>query len=251
MPGRRMKCRTTRLTALLLALALAGCASQQESARDHNADPLEPINRVVYRINDIGDRYLAKPVARAYRKATPTAVRNGASNFFGNLRYPITIVNDFLQGKFRQGGADTARFLVNSTVGLFGFFDPATEIGLEEHDEDFGQTLWKWGVPQGPYLVVPVFGPYTLSEAFGDLVDTQFSLITQWPDSSESTRLGAWYLVQERYELLGIDREVRKTFDPYIFVRDAYLQRRLYKLYDGEVPDDILYQEEEFDDEEE
>jgi phospholipid-binding lipoprotein MlaA len=239
--------RVLMLGTALLLLGLTACSARQSSEREDDPDPLEPINRVVYRVNDIGDRYLARPAARLYRKGTPLALRHGIGNFFDNLRYPITIVNDFLQGKFRQGGADLSRFVINSTVGLFGLFDPAAEIGLEEHDEDFGQTLWTWGVPQGPYLVVPVLGPYMLSEAFGDLLDTQVSLLTQYPDSSVSTKAGIWYLLHRRYELLGVDKEVRRAFDPYTFVRDAYMQRRLYKLYDGEVPEEELYPEDEFD----
>lgn len=237
---------------LLAAMApamLCGCAAQNGAERQApNPDPFEPVNRVIYKVNDFGDRYLAKPVARAYEKGTPQAVRIGANNFFENLRYPITIVNDFLQGKVRQGGADFARFLVNSTVGLGGLFDPAADMGLKFHDEDFGQTLSVWGVPQGPYLMIPVFGPYTVSSAVGDLAGTQVSLLIQAPDEA-ATALWLWYLVHWRYSVLGADEEIQRAFDPYAFIRDAYLQNRLYKIYDGNVPEDEMYPEDEFEDE--
>lgn len=235
--------------ALLLAAAasaLGGCATRQ--AQEPNPDPLEPVNRAVYRFNDVADRYVARPVAKTYRKVLPETVRNHTSSFFGNLLYPITIVNQLLQGKFRQGGADIARFTVNSTVGLLGFFDPATGMGLEAHDEDFGQTLAVWGVPEGAYLVVPIFGPRTLTHAVGSLADTQVSILNQYNDSSVRSKVGLWYLVHRRYQLLDLDEEIEKAFDPYLFVRDAYLQNREFLIHDGEVPEEEWYpDDEEFD----
>lgn len=233
---------------IVLIIGLTGCASQGRAERERNPDPFEPANRAIYRINDIGDRYVAKPVAKAYERMLPRAFRLGANNFLENLRYPITIVNDFLQGKVRQGGADIARFAINSTVGLLGIFDPATEIGLRANDEDFGQTLAVWGVPQGPYLMVPVFGPYTLTHGLGALVDTQASLMTQYPDSSLTGKVGGWYLVHKRYRILGADEEVQRAFDPYLFIRDAYLQYRRFQIYDGNIPDDDLFPEDDYDD---
>jgi phospholipid-binding lipoprotein MlaA len=229
---------------------MSACTSQNGTRREaDNRDPFEPFNRVVYRVNDWGDRYIARPAAKAYEKGTPRAFRAGAGNFFDNLRYPITIVNDFLQGKVQQGGADLARFAINSTIGLGGLFDPANDIGLRAHDEDFGQTFAVWGVPEGPYLVLPIFGPYTVTSAVGDLAGTQVSLLIQMPDNA-AVGLWIWYLVHLRYGLLGVDEEVRNAFDPYIFVRDAYLQNRRYKVLDGNVPEDELFPEDEFDDEE-
>ncbi|MCC7328765.1 MAG: VacJ family lipoprotein [Gammaproteobacteria bacterium] len=232
----------------LVAGALAilyGCAGPATASRTPaNPDPLEPVNRVIFRINDIGDRYVGKPVAQAYEKGTPGFFRTGTSNFLGNLRYPITIVNDVLQGKIRQGGQDLARFALNSTVGLFGLLDPASEVGLAMHDEDFGQTLAVWGVPQGPYLVVPIFGPRTLTSGIGDLADTQFSPLHQWPgDVATRNALIILYLVNTRYSLLPLDEQVQQAFDPYAFVRDAYLQNRLFRIYDGHPPEEDLYPE--------
>ena len=239
--------RVAACTALLL---LTGCATSGSSRADSNPDPLEPVNRAVYKLNDLGDRYLAKPIARGYEKYTPRAFRSGVHNFLENLRYPITIINDFLQGKFRQGGADLGRFAMNSTVGLFGLFDPATGVGLRAHDEDFGQTFAVWGLGEGPYLMVPIFGPYTVGSGIGDLMGTQVSLLVQGPSSDEFA-LGLWglYLVEARYSVLDLDEEIQRSFDPYLFIRDAYLQNRKYKIYDGNVPEEEMFPEDDFEDE--
>jgi phospholipid-binding lipoprotein MlaA len=237
-----------RLLVLTACLLLTGCATRDSSERPRNPDPLEPVNRVIFRVNDVGDRYLAEPLARAYEKASPLAFRRGAGNFFDNIRYPITVVNQFLQGKAGDGGRDLARFVINSTIGLLGVFDPATEIGLTAHDEDLGQTLAVWGVPEGPFLMVPVFGPYTLTHALGEVADSQVSPLVQYDDSSLTTKLGLWYLLHKRYRILGAEEEVRRAFDPYLFVRDAYFQNRRYLILDGNVPDEELFLDEEFDD---
>ncbi len=239
------------LAALLCVLLLAGCASRQTADREPNPDPFEPMNRVMFRFNDVADRYVAEPVARGYENATPRALRIGATNFFENLKYPITIVNQFLQGKAREGGADLGRFLVNCTIGLAGIFDPATEMGLKAHDEDFGQTLAVWGVSEGPFFMVPLFGPYTLTHGLGTLADNQVSLLSQYPDSSVRFRLWVWDRVQRRYRLLGTEEEIRRAYDPYLFVRDAYFQNRRYLILDGNIPDEELFPEDEFEDFEE
>lgn len=245
-----MPYRMTRACLVVAAIAcIAGCAGTSATRKEPvNPDPFERFNRVMYDINDLGDRYLARPVAQAYEAGTPTIFRIGANNFLENLSYPITIVNDFLQGKVAQGGRDLARFAINSTIGLFGLFDPASAAGLEIHDEDFGQTFAVWGLPQGPYLVVPVFGPYTVSSAVDDLAGTQLSLIIQKPDDTGvRNALMIWYLVHRRYSLLPADEQLRQAFDPYIFLRDAYLQNRRYKIYDGNPPLEDLYPEDEDD----
>lgn len=230
--------------AALLPLVAGACATNPATSDgERNPDPFEPANRAIFKVNDLGDRYIARPVARAYEKGTPRAFRVGANNFLGNLRYPITIVNAFLQGKPRQGSADLARFAINSTVGLGGLFDPATDIGLRENDEDFGQTFSVWGLPEGPFLMVPIFGPYTASSAVGDLVGTQFSLLVQLPEDEAAIALWAWYLVHQRYSVLGADEEIRRAFDPYIFIRDAYLQNRRYRIFDGNPPEEELFPE--------
>ncbi len=234
--------------ATITLTCLMGCAGSSGTQREPaDPDPFEPVNRAIYKINDFGDRYLGKPLAKAYANATPRPLRIGANNFFDNLRYPITIINDFLQGKIRQGGADLARFALNSTVGLAGLFDPAVDLGLKSNDEDFGQTLAVWGVPQGPYLMVPLFGPYTVTSALGDIAGTQASLLVQLPDDGAATALWIWYLVHLRSSVLGVDDEIQGAFDPYVFIRDAYLQNRRYKIYDGNVPEEELFPDDEFD----
>ncbi len=238
-----------RLSAAGLALAmLTACAGGGPTRDAVNPDPLERVNRSIYRFNDTLDRYVGRPVARGYEKATPRALRTGLGNSLANLRYPITILNDLLQGKFRQGGADLGRFALNSTVGLLGFFDPAAAAGLQEHDEDLGQTFAVWGLPQGPYLMVPVLGPYTVGSAIGDLAGTQASLPWRVADDGAAIALTGLYLVDRRYSVLGLDEEIQRAFDPYLFIRDAYLQNRRYKIYDGNVPEEEWFPEDDFDD---
>jgi len=241
----RQICRLASLTALAMACTACGTTGSASSA-ERNPDPFEKVNRAIYRFNETADRYVARPAAKAYRATTPEALRKGIGNFFANARYPITIVNDLLQGKLRQGGADLGRFLMNTTVGLGGLFDPATEAGLEQHDEDFGETLAVWGVPQGPYLMVPVFGPYTVASGIGDLVGAPANAINWNPDTDQVTLTWAGYLLHRRSTLIGIDEEVDQAFDPYLFVRDAYLQNRQYKILDGAVPEEELLPEDEF-----
>lgn len=241
--------RTLQFVFMLGALiGLSGCATSGAPRTEPNPDPFEPANRAVYRFNDTLDRWVAKPVAKGYKKSVPRPMRESLSNFLGNLRYPITIVHDFLQGKPRQGLQDLGRFGVNSTLGLLGFFDPATRAGMEAHEEDLGQTLAVWGVPDGPYLMLPIFGPNTVTGTVGDFVDTQISPLLQVPDGAAVWVLSGLYLLDERYRVLGFDDEVRGAFDPYLFLRDAYLQNRRYKIHDGQVPEEELYPED-FEDE--
>ncbi len=155
------------LTALGLTLLASGCATADSSAR--NVDPFEPINRPIYRFNDIADRYVLRPVGRGYNYVLPQPVRNGVGNFFDNITYPVTIVNGALQGKFSQAGWDSIRFLMNSTFGILGFMDLATREGLPKNNEDLGQTFAVWGIPAGPYIVLPLLGPSTVRDGIGIL----------------------------------------------------------------------------------
>lgn len=213
-------------------LLLAGCA---HSPAYDPRDPLEPVNRQVYRFNDTVDHYAVRPVAKVYRSYTPSPVRRGIGNFFGNARYPITMVNSFLQGKFGDGTSDTARFLVNTTIGLAGLIDVATPLGLEEHDEDFGQTLGVWGLGQGIYLVLPLLGPSTGRDLVGTGAD-EFLDPINLIDDPERYYAQAVYLIDRRAGVLGFDRLVRDAFDPYVFVRTAYLEDRFKKVHDGNPP---------------
>lgn len=221
----------------------AGCASRDAATRTEAYDPIEPVNRAFYYVNDLGDRYLLRPVAVGYTRATPPQLRKGIGNLFSNALYPVTIVNAALQGKFSQAGRDTGRFVLNSIVGLGGLFDPASRIGLTENDEDFDQTLAVWGTAQGPYLVIPVIGPRTTRHAFGDLVDAPLSPFVAIADGEVSITLGLWviYQIDVRSRLLDADQQVFEAFDPYLFIRDAYYQNRQYRALDGNVPDDDSY----------
>jgi phospholipid-binding lipoprotein MlaA len=236
-----------RLPALIafVALACAGCATTGERTR---SDPIEPFNRGVYKFNDALDRGVLKPTAKAYVKVMPEWFRTGVGNFFMNLKGPGTIVNQLLQGKLREAGQDTGRFLLNLTFGLGGVIDVATMNELPQHDEDLGQTLGKWGVPPGAYLVLPFLGPATLRDGPSRIADT-FLEPLYWYDNDEA-RWGSLVLsfIDDRARLLPLDDTLAETYDPYAFIRDAYLQRRQYLVYDGEPPEEPL---EEFDDLEE
>ncbi len=225
------------LIALVFVIS-SGCASTKAVENQDAYDPIEPFNRAMYKVNDIGDRYLFRPVAVGYERGLPPQMRSGIQNFFSNIKYPITIVNDFLQGKFRAGGHDTGRFVLNTTVGLFGFFDPATRVGLKENDEDFGQTLGKWGVGEGPYIVLPLFGPRTLRNLTGDVADSPLTPLIDLSNDNVDITWALWsvHQVDKRSRLLDADQQIFEAYDPYLFVRDAYLQNRRYRMYDGNVP---------------
>jgi phospholipid-binding lipoprotein MlaA len=229
---------------LLCTMLLPGLSTAEDQKK--NPDPLEPLNRVVFAFNDTADRYVIRPVAKGYNTVVPKPVRTGVGNFFNNWTYPITIVNSFLQGKFKQGASDTGRFLVNSTVGLLGIFDPATKMNLPEHDEDFGQTFARWGIAQGPYIVLPILGPATLRSGVGLLGDTQINPVTQLNDSSIRAKLVITWFIESRAALVGPDEAMRDAFDPYLFMRDAYLQNRDYLINDKSADDGVF--EEEFED---
>jgi phospholipid-binding lipoprotein MlaA len=236
------------LTATLLIALVSGCATDNGAQQDIN-DPFEPVNRVTYKINDWGDKFILRPIAKGYEWIAPDVVRTGINNFYENLTSPMDIVNALLQGKFVQAASDTGRFALNSTLGLAGFLDPATDVGLAPHEEDFGQTMGVWGIPQGPYLVVPLFGPRTVRSGVGNLVDALYHPQVQMSNSSLRTKINIMYFIHLRSTLLGVDKELQRAFDPYAFLRDAYLQNRRYLLFDGNLPDeDLFFEDEEFDD---
>lgn len=224
-----------RLGTALLILSLAGCAATPATP----GDPLERWNRGVHKFNDAIDRGVLKPVAKRYRQVVPQVVRTGVSNVLTNLAYPTTILNDLLQLKLKDTAADIGRFALNSTLGLGGLLDPASRVGLPRNDEDFGQTLGRWGVPPGPYLVLPLLGPSTLRDAPAFAVDTQTDLRSQLDlETAERVTLAVLSVVDRRAELLSLDDAIGRAFDPYAFVRNAWLQRREYKVRDGNVPDE-------------
>jgi phospholipid-binding lipoprotein MlaA len=233
------------LLILFAALALGGCTTLPSQATPDPRDPLERLNRSTYAFNDGLDRAIVKPLARGYRKATPQFLQTGVSNFFSNAEYPVTLANNLLQGKITAAASDTARFVLNTTFGLGGLFDPATAWGLDRNDEDFGQTLGSWGVPPGPYLVVPFLGPYTLRDGIGSFADDFVEPRAYLEDDSTRWTLWAADKFDRRVRLLDADALLDRTGDPYAFVRSAYLQRREYLVRDGDVPleDDAMLED--------
>ena len=224
------------------ALMLAGCAS---TAERHPADPWEPFNRGVYRFNDALDRGVLRPTAKAYKKGTPGWFQTGVGNFFQNLEGPSTIVNQLLQGKFREAGQDTGRLLLNLTFGLGGVIDVATMNEMPLHDEDFGQTLGWWGAPPGPFLMLPFLGPSTVRDAPSVVAERYFQPFYWYDYGNERWVALALSFIDRRARLLPFDDVLAETYDPYAFIRDAYLQRRQYLVFDGNPPDEPL---EEFED---
>jgi phospholipid-binding lipoprotein MlaA len=216
---------------ILLTGLMTGCAHQ--NARD----PLEPLNRGIYAVNDAIDRAVMKPVATGYRAVLPGFVQTGVSNFFSNLDDITVIVNGILQLKIPQAASDTGRFLINSTIGLLGFFDVATQLGLEKHNEDFGQTLGYWGIGSGPYLVLPLLGPSSFRDGIGRLVDWKTDVLS-WEDHIRTrNQLIALRAVSDRANLLDSEKVLdTAALDRYTFLRDAYLQRRRSLVYDGNPP---------------
>jgi phospholipid-binding lipoprotein MlaA len=224
--------------ALIIAgFTLAGCATTGGSSQSEaNPDPLEPLNRGVFAFNQGADKVILRPLARGYRAITPPIVRTGVTNFMDNLSVPRTLVNDLLQGKFTAAGDDLARLLINTTVGVGGLFDIASRAGIAQNNEDFGQTLATWGVPAGPYLMVPILGAYTLRDGFGEIGDWPLRPLVQIDNRDVRVPLQALYIVNLRTQLLGTDKLVEAAVDPYIFVRGAYLQRRDFLIHDGNPP---------------
>ncbi len=223
-------------------VGLAGCAANDPR------DPLEGLNRAVYAFNDGFDRVLFKPVARGYRAITPEPVDQGISNFFSNLEDVGSAVNNLLQLKLARAASDVGRVAVNSTVGILGFIDVASQLKLEKYGEDFGQTLGYWGVGPGPYLVLPFIGPRNVRDTVGWVGDwyldpINYAAADGWPEHwaygvSEDWQYGLWVLkyIDNRADLLGASEVLEvAAIDQYAFVRDAYLQRRESLVKDGQI----------------
>ena len=217
-----MKMRTTAL-ALLVAGISTGCASGPDRKP---GDPLEPMNRQIFTFNDALDRTIAQPVARGYQKVTPQPIRQAISNFFSNLGDLGNAANNILQLKITDATEDIMRFVMNSTFGIGGLVDFATLAGLPKHHEDFGLTLGRWGVPSGPYLVLPLFGPSSIRDSTGYVVDFRFNLIHYMKPAVRNPLYVAQF-ISARSDLLGAsDLLQAAALDKYSFVRDAYTQQR-------------------------
>ena len=235
---------------VLFLLFVAGCATRGHPISAARAlDPLERSNRAVFAFNQRIDRVLFKPAAEFYKAQLPPTLRAGVTNFFRNLAEPTTVLNDILQGQGRQTINDGARFAINTTLGVFGLFDVAGSFGLVHHQEDYGQTLARWGVPAGPYLVLPVFGSSNIRDAVGKLptlylTDPLFLI-------SDEPYLGAGrygllhagfrtlHAIDLRAQLLGTDPLIKMQLDPYLFLREAYRQRRLLAINDYQATEKI------------
>jgi phospholipid-binding lipoprotein MlaA len=224
------------LCLVLLCQVLGGCATQQATLTDPERDPWEGYNRKMHAFNEGFDKAIFRPVAKGYDFIMPDAPQRGVRNFFRNLNYPVTLLNSLAQGKMERAFTSTGRFLMNSSIGLLGFFDVATKVGIPYYNEDFGQTLAVWGWQESRYLVMPFLGPFTVRDVLGRSFYGYFHPISYaarehdmyWPLVAD--------LISLRAELLPLQADIDAAADPYVLVRDVYLQRREYDIYDGDPP---------------
>ena len=200
-------------------------------------DPWESVNRRIHGFNHWADASILRPVAVGYTKVTPKFVRRGISNFLDNVGTPAVALNQLLQGKPRLAMSDTGRFIVNTTVGIGGLFDVGTRVGLAEHEEDFGQTFGKWGIGTGNYLVLPFLGSSSVRNFSGQILDNAINPL-RFLSPPDNYIAGAVSVIDLRAELLAVDSLV--TGDQYIFLRDAFQQRRQFLLDDGAIADDAF-----------
>ncbi|MCA6218725.1 VacJ family lipoprotein [Ideonella sp. B7] len=213
---------------------------EDEAPAVNPRDPYERLNRQVFEFNDKLDVHVLKPVAETYQKVVPSMVRTGVSNVLGNLGDVWSTVNQLLQGKMGNTLEMTMRVLTNTFFGMGGLFDQATELGMERRSEDFGQTLGRWGVPPGPYIVLPLLGPSDARDTLATPVDLYASLDTQLTSGTSATMgVSVLKVVNTRANLLGASQLLNEVaLDRYSFLRDAYLARRRSQVYDGNPPDD-------------
>jgi len=218
--------------AALVVSMLAGCATS-----GNPKDPLEGFNRAMFAFNDALDAVAIKPVAQGYEAVMPAPLRTGVTNFFANIADLFIGINNLLQGKPEQALSDLGRVVINSTIGILGLFDVASEAGLEKHEEDFGQTFGRWGVGDGAYLVLPFFGPRTVRDTVGLALDVKTDPVAHLSDVATRNSLLALRLIDNRADLLPADKVIEQAaLDKYSYVRDGYLQRRRNLIYDGNPP---------------
>jgi phospholipid-binding lipoprotein MlaA len=232
-PLRRFGSAAATIALLLIATALSGCATTGHSA---SGDPIEPANRPVFEFNQGLDHKVVRPVAEGYEAHVPAPVRSCVRNVFSNLGDILTSANQLLQGEPAKAGSDISRFGINTTVGVLGCFDPASSMGLAKHKRDFGETLALWGVPPGPYVVLPLLGPSTVRDVFG-LVPGWFFDPTSYVAGPAALALKGTQTVSTRSSnLKASDLIDSAALDPYLFTRDAFLAHRLDQIYDGHPP---------------
>jgi phospholipid-binding lipoprotein MlaA len=221
--------------AVAVASLLAGCATS-----GNPKDPIEGFNRAMFAFNDGLDTAIVKPVATGYDAVLPTPVKTGVTNFFGNIEDVFIGVNNLLQGKIPAAASDFGRFLINSTVGILGLIDWASDAGLEKHDEDFGQTFGRWGVGNGAYVVIPVFGSRTARDTVGLILDSAVDPVGDHRPKGTRDAALVLRLVNKRANLLAADKVVEEAaLDKYSYMRDAYLQRRRNLIHDGNPPREV------------
>lgn len=239
------------ISIIMIALLLAGCAGTQSRNTDPENDPWEGYNRKVFAFNEGMDK-VVRPIAVGYDKIMPDPLQRGVGNFFRNLDAPVTYVNLLLQGKFRESADTFGRFFINSTVGLLGFFDVASKLGIPFYNEDLGQTMATWGYNDSRYLMLPLFGPSTFRDGTGRLADSFYHPVGRVIHGSN--RWGLWIFrgIDTRARYLDQDSELQSAYDPYVLMRDVWMQNRQYQIYDGDPPmlDYDLYLEDELDTEE-
>jgi len=223
------------LLVLMLTGLLGGCATS-----GNQKDPIEGFNRAMFSFNEGLDTVLIKPVAQGYDAVMPTPVRTGVTNFFGNIADFFIGFNNLLQGKPDQALSDLGRVAINSTIGILGLFDVATEAGLEKHEEDFGQTFGRWGMGDGAYVVLPVFGPRSVRDTAGLILDMAADPVGDVEHVPTRNTLTALRLIDTRADLLPADKVIAEAaLDKYSYVRDGYLQRRRNLVHDGNPPRDL------------
>ena len=231
--SRRIKALMVSMIVLVSLSFLGGCATTNPR------DPLEPMNRAIYSFNDGVDNAVFKPLAEGYRAVLPPFARTGISNFFSNINDVLIALNNLLQGKIVNAVTDLGRVVVNTTIGVLGFMDVATEFGLEKHNEDFGQTMGYWGIGDGAYLVIPFLGPSNVRDAVGRFVDYKTDPVTYVESVRARNVLWGTRALSNRAELLDTSKILdAAALDPYEFLRDAYLQRRRNLVHDGSPPPD-------------
>ena len=226
-----MRSKLITLVAILLVTFMAGCSTTS------NKDPLEGLNRGIYKFNDVTDKAVFKPVAGAYKAVAPTPIQTGVSNFFANIRTFVTSINQVLQFKFNKAAESAGRFIINSTIGIAGLIDVASKDGIPQYKEDFGQTLGYWGLGDGPYLVLPFLGPSSVRDTTG-LVAESFTIDPLgYIDDPRARNItyGTLFISTRAGYLPGSDLLDEAALDPYSFMRDAYLQRRANQVADGAV----------------
>jgi phospholipid-binding lipoprotein MlaA len=226
-----------RLAAIfLLAGLLGGCATQKTTLTDPERDPWEGYNRQIHAFNMSFDRAVFRPVAKGYDAVMPDGPQRGVRNFFRNLGYPVTLLNSLLQGNMERAFTSTGRFMMNTTIGLLGFFDVATKAGIPFYEEDFGQTLATWGWMDSRYLVMPVLGPFTVRDLLGRSF-YGYAHPVSWAIREHDQYLPLIIdLISLRAELLPLQAELDAAADPYVLIRDVFLQRREYEIFNGNPP---------------